>query len=805
MIFKYISLIFFFFSFFINFSFWFEIKMSDSISSFFAENKEILHYSNIPFYQIDLYDEKNNDLLVDLKQLKESKEKFEIYCKLLKQNWYNSISLDDLNHITIFDKLWFYKWTQIEKRNKIYINYYKELINIASKHDLWVYITTDMQFYTDTMKKKIWKIDDKNKKIKQININAFEELFKNFPNISWVIMRIWEWWKAYNSWVYKSKIIYTNPESVNEILKYLLPIFEKNDKKLIFRTWTIWIWKIWDLITNKDIYNKTFDWIYSDNLIISIKHTLWDFFWFEKINPIIWYWDLKQIVEIQIRREYEWWWDFPNYMWDFYNELINKIKDKKNVIWVWNWNQTWWWWWWKNIIFNFWFNFWNEINFYIVWEILKNSKENFSEKEIIISILNKYDFSQIEKDILYDILKNSREIIKKWWYINDFRKKDLVLFGINIPPLNRIWWDKITTSPIILSLIYNNLDSKINTIEESSYLLWIQKQELESWKKNSRKNELNQKILYSLENRYRIFEINHIFKKAFILYFQTWEKKYFEIIDEKIKDYYKFISNKPYFNFNFSEIYKFYSKNLNISVLNIDENLFKKIMIYLNIFSFISFLFIYFFYKKIKIFYKKNKKNKIYIFSFLVFIIFLLIATPFFFLSKYNFYWLIVDITYLIMILMIIYFFLLSKILNKIFKINIKLKTSFWKIIYFISPILIILEFVIIISYLFWEQFFWNFLVLWLLENNIKIFISFLFIIYLIIFSYYSFKFSNIYKYIKDIKYKKIIYLSIFSFLFLFLFIIYSLDFSKILIVSVIKDILPTYFYSAWSDIGDFF
>lgn len=760
----------------------FEIKMSDGISPFFQANQNISSYSNIPFYELD----KNTPDLVDKKALETSKENFKKYIKLLKENWYNSISLDDLNHLISFKKSWIYKDSNIEKRNNIYKNYYKELINIAKNENISVYITTDMQFYTDLMEEKIWKISTNNKKLEDLNKEAFEELFSDLGEISWVIMRIWEWWKAYNSWDYKSKIIYKDPEDVNKLLKEILPILEKNSKKLIFRTWTIWIGEIWDLVVDKKTYDETFSGITSNNLIVSVKQTPGDFFYFESLNPTIWYWNLKQIVEIEVRREYEWWWDFPNYMWDYYKEIYDEIKEKNNVIGVWNWNQTWWWWWWKNILFNFWFNFWNEINFYVVWQILNWKEINLDE------ILDKYNFSDEQKNVLKDILLSSREIIKKWWYINNYREKEIKIWWIFLPPLNRIWWDRISSSPIILSLIYNSLDSKIKTIEESSYLLWIQKKELEEWWKVKWNSDLDNKIYFTLENRYKIFEILQIFKKSFINYFQTWSKENFSEIDEKIKDYYAFKSDKPYINFDFDEIYNFYSTWEDFSFL------------YLNLFSFWIFLIFALRYEKINNFYKKRIRHKLIILSILCLSILTLSITPTFFLSEYNFYWIIVRINYIIMPLIILYFLIIIEIINRIYKIKIKLNRTFWKIIYSLSPVVIFLEIIIILSKIFWEQIFWNLFWRWLLNENLGILIIFLFIIYFWIFIFYWFKFSNIWKYFEGLKKKSFIYWTSILFLFVFLFLVYTLDYKKIFVISITNKILPSYFQTAWSDVSEF-
>lgn len=772
------------------FIFWFwktywnlDIKMSDCISPFFDDNKTINHYSSIPFNQLDL-DTKD---LVNKNQLQESKIRFEKYVKILKENWYNSISLDDLNHLLLFEKSSIYKWTRVEKRNKIYLLYYKDLVKIAKKNDLDVYIVSDMQFYTEALLSYTWQLKSDNKKLLEINKEAFEDIFTNLEDISGIILRIWEWWKTYNSWDYKSKVIYKKPEDINLLLSEILPIFEKYNKKLIFRTWTIWIGEIWDLIINKDTYDKVFSWIKSDNLIVSIKHTPGDFFWFENLNPTIWYGNLKQIVEIQIRREYEWWWDFPNYIWDYYKSIYEEISKKENVVWVWNWNQTGGWWWWKNILFNFWFNFWNEINFYSVWSFLKTWEIDLDK------ILDKYSFNDNEKESLKEILLNSRNVIKKWWYINNFRQKQLLVWWIYMPPLSWIWWDRLTSSPVILSIIYNLLDKKLDTIEESSYLLWVQEKEIELWRKSSRGNDLNNHILFSLQNRYMIFDVLHTFKKAIIIYFQTWNKDYYDEIDSKIKTYYDFVWNKTYLKFNFDEVYAFYSVKT--------DNLY----FYINLlFFFILLVFIYR-YTSLKKFYKKKHLNKVFVLSWFWLIVWALTISPFFFLSQYNFYWIFVKINYIVMPLIIIYFLIINKLIYKLYSIKIKLKRTFGRLIYSLSPVLIWLEVVIIISHLFWEQFFWNLLAMWVIENDIRVIIIIAFTLYFIAFIWYWFYFSNISKFLTKLSHKKVVYSFSFVFLFVFLFIVYSLDHKKIFTKSITNNILPSYFQSAGTDVWEFF
>lgn len=525
----------------------YDFNITDSIAPFFDENKKIEHYSNLPYYQLDLENWK-----VDTKQLDESIIRFENYIKILKEKWYSHIMFDNLQHLILLEDLWIYKNSDIEKRNKIYRKYFKKIIEICKKNQIWIFITSDMQFYDKFIEKYVWKIDSKNKKLKEINKSALKDLFESFAYVDWLIIRIWEWWWAYDNSFYKSKIIYDTPKKVNNFLNEIIPIFEKYDKKLIFRTWTIWIWKIWDLIVNKKTYDKTFSWINSDNLIVSIKYTPGDYFWFEELNPTIWDWSLKQIVEFEIRREYEWWWDIPNFVKNDYEKLKTDLQGFKNIYWLWYRNQSWWWWYWKNIIFNFWFTFWNEINFLNINLDKRNDEIFFWEYG------NK--LNNEEKKVIKDILNNSRELIKKWLYFDSYRKKELYFLKIRLPSLNRIWWDRPVSSPLILSIIYNNIDRNYE-IENAKQAYIESQNELDDFKKVMNKDsQLSKEIMYSLENRKKIFEILYFYKKDIISYFDWNWKKNNDIVLDKISKYEDFISDKKYLNFDFREIKNFYKE-----------------------------------------------------------------------------------------------------------------------------------------------------------------------------------------------------------------------------------------------------
>jgi len=174
-------------------------------------------------------------------------------------------------------------------------------------------------------------------------------------------------------------------------------------------------------------------------------------------------------------------------------------------------------------------------------------------------ILSGYNFDQDQQVVLKSILQDSRNIIKYGWYINDFRQKTLTLHNQYLPPLLRIWWDQITTSPMVLSLIYYSLDEPNNTLIESKVALESIKAHLQAREKVKSNTQLDNQIYFSLQNQYKVFEMIYLFKQSFVDYFSFGQKTNYQILTQKIDEYNQFKKDKPEFNFDFKEINKYFA------------------------------------------------------------------------------------------------------------------------------------------------------------------------------------------------------------------------------------------------------
>lgn len=536
------------------------LKMTDAIAPFFEEWKEIKHYSFLPYYQYE------HAGWVDTGALFKSYDRFVAYVEKVTSNGYNAIVLDDINHIVNMKQL-FWKESSIAEKNEVYMALLKKCIAYAKGKWLQVYITTDMQFFNREIEREIHPMVLTNPALRAFNRRVFEQVFEDFPSIDGVILRIGEGWGAYNEKDYKSKVIVKTVADVRFMLFDLLPIFEKHGKYLILRNWTIGIGEIGDFLWNKQTYDAVFRGISSPWLLVSVKYTPWDFFSFSSFNPIIGYGHIPQIVEIQIRREYEGGGDFVNFFWKEYQKIYEYITQFPQVVGVWNWHQAWGWGWGNHVLFNFWFHFWEEVNFRTIGYILSWWKD-------VHAFLDTYGtgiFSSHQKLILQDILLFSRTLIEHIWYIPDFREQNIIVWKLYIPPLLRVWWDRPTSSLAVWAFIVASIEQKgevspsyVSLLEQNHRAIldafW---KKIDAWKKESKNSIQEKNITLSLEYQKELFSILSHYQLSMLSFFVEWKPQDTGKLVSLIQAFENKYGNLSQFSFDFQEI-KEYGERMNL-------------------------------------------------------------------------------------------------------------------------------------------------------------------------------------------------------------------------------------------------
>ena len=397
--------------------------MIDSIGPFFAPyKKNKVNWSKIPFHHIE------KQGVITNKAEEKIKKRFESYIETVKKMGYNSISMDELCYMVIFD---FYKPELKSQLNK-YRNFFKSLFKIANDAGMGIFINTDIMFYNDDIRSQIEL--GKTGELELLK-TAIVDLLDSFPEVSGIIFRVGESDGIKTRGKFTSNLYLKTKKQANSFIKSLLPIFEERSKYLIFRTWTVGGYKIGDLMWNPKTYRDVFKGIDSENFIISMKFGESDFFKYLDLNPNFLIDKKKKLIELQTRREYEGFGEFPSFAgWD-YKKYYDRLEEE-SIQGIMVWCQTGGWSKFKNLTFLKGSSFWNELNTYVTIQIFKNGK---SVKEAVAEFA-----PDMQTENLLEFLKISDEVVQELLYDPGYSQLKLYFNKVRIPPIIHVFWDNVT-------------------------------------------------------------------------------------------------------------------------------------------------------------------------------------------------------------------------------------------------------------------------------------------------------------------------------------------------------------------------
>ena len=348
-------------------------------------------------------------------------------------------------------------------------------------------------------------------------LTSIEKLFQQYPEIAGIILRIGESDGKDVEDHFRSRLLLQTPHQANKFLKKVLPLFEKSDKKLIFRTWTVGIYKIGDLIWNQKTFDTVFTSIASNNLIISMKYGDTDFFRYLPLNPLIFSGKHKKIIEFQTKREWEGMGLYPSFIGWEYEKYIEKLRSNKNIVGIHVWCQTGGWIssQWKTITFLENSSFWNELNTYIV---IKLYSKKMSVEEGITNFCKSKGISDT-KDFI-QLLTYSDIAIKKGLYISEFASRTVYFRRLRIPPQVWITWDKIYITSLTSLILRHTVKDHKRAIEEGFSAVDTISQMLSVGKRIG----LDKTLIHSLEFEFATFNILAQIRKMLFGTFSESEK-----------------------------------------------------------------------------------------------------------------------------------------------------------------------------------------------------------------------------------------------------------------------------------------
>ncbi|TGJ99419.1 glycosyl hydrolase family 67 [Leptospira semungkisensis] len=443
------------------------LALVDGSAPFFLESsKRSQNWSKAPLSHLE------KSSLPSRKKHKRVRESFSKYTKRISKLGFNAISLDEFCYLANYS---FYPFPLAEKIRS-YRKKYKKLFKIATSQGLQIFLTSDFFSVNEFISKHT---GNELGKIITLFESALEDVFSTFPEISGIILRIGESDGVDVTGDFRSKLFLKTPAEANRFLKEILPVFEKHNKTLIFRTWTLGAYEIGDLIWNPKTYKKVFQGIDSKSFIISLKYGEGDFFRHLSLNPLFFADERPKLLELQARREYEGFGEYPSFVGWQYENYRNQLLGKANLAGISVWTQTGGWSSFQNITFLKGSSYWNELNSFVSLKLF--TEPNWTLEDCLQKFYGKKDLNDFIR-----FLRLSDLVIENLLYDPCFAKQSFYVHRVRIPTLLHITWDRITVSDPFRS-VYSVLNS---TPSESMRLGEEAFSSLEEMKRISKKLDL---------------------------------------------------------------------------------------------------------------------------------------------------------------------------------------------------------------------------------------------------------------------------------------------------------------------------
>ncbi len=441
------------------------LYIHDAIAPFFnpkrlAQRKEPVNWSKINF---DLLEQDNAPYVIRSEFARIEKD-FARYIRKVQEFGYNAVSLDDLIHLVQFRKLNIYRRdSSFYVRAAQYRKLYAKLFRIAKQHGMKIFLNTDLMFHNRPIDDFAGRLRPGNPKVMLVIRAAIEEALSAFRQIDGIIVRIGESEGIDRAhYAYQSRIIFKRPKQVNRLLKSLLPLFEKRQRLLVFRNWTVGIGAVGDLMNSRKTHRACFSGIESEHFILSMKYGESDFFRYMGLNRLFFCDNIRKIVEFQSRREYEGFGMYPSFIGTDVQQVLRKIVHHRNFAGIKTWGQTGGWGGGTSLLFLSGCHQWTAVNSYVIAALAKRPEQPLKD---IIREYARQEFGLrqgprqglMQSDWLAELLIRSEDIIRKGLYISAIARKRMYFRGARIPTLLWVWWDTPVGSNLIFDIIYFSL------------------------------------------------------------------------------------------------------------------------------------------------------------------------------------------------------------------------------------------------------------------------------------------------------------------------------------------------------------
>ncbi|RVU86505.1 hypothetical protein EOL70_03410 [Leucothrix sargassi] len=400
-----------------------KLFLIDAIGPFFQDyDRKKINWSKIPFAHLNTEGSARQNQFYRIRQ-----DLNEFACQVSQQG-YNAVTLDDVNHLVT------HPWYDdaLNTRIQAFQEEYRSLFEILRHNGLAVYLTMDMFSSTQSVKDRLKKSPEA---INDFVVSLLDRFLEEFPGVAGVIVRIGESDGLDVKDDFLSELHIRTPKMLNQFLHRLLPTFEKHQKQLILRTWTVGAYSVGDLIWHRDTLARAINGINSDAFILSMKYGESDFFRYLPLNKSFFRTDVQKIIELQARREYEGAGEFPAFIGSDYEHYARELRSARNMVGMSVWCQTGGWLPFRRLAYIGQGSIWTEINAAVA---LRLFRDNCTTEQALQD-----SYPHLDITALSQLMRLSEEVIHELYYQEAFARQKLFFRRVRIPPLTGVYWNTI--------------------------------------------------------------------------------------------------------------------------------------------------------------------------------------------------------------------------------------------------------------------------------------------------------------------------------------------------------------------------
>ncbi|MBB5349904.1 hypothetical protein HNR46_000125 [Haloferula luteola] len=399
------------------------LRLIDAIGPFFrGYEKSRINWSKIPFEHLQTF---GPDREAQWTRIRADLTHF---CHEVRRIGYTAITLDDLSHLARHPL----HEDDVAARIDAFREEFSRLFDLVRASGLGIYLTSDILPLTPRLEVSLGR---DRAALDAYYAELVEQIFSDFPQVDGLILRMGESDGNDVRDPIRTRLHLTTPDHTNRLLRALVPLAEKYQRRLILRTWTVGAYRVGDLIWHRRTLARTLEGLDSPHFIVSMKYGESDFFRYLPLNRAFFRIPHPKIIEFQARREYEGAGEFPCPIGTDCERFAAELKQAENLVGFSTWCQTGGWHRFRRLAFlpEAGDDTWIRLNTHLIHGILG---EGQTTDEVI-----RHHFGVERAAEVIELVRHAETVVRDLMYVREFASQKLFFRRVRIPPLIHLYWD----------------------------------------------------------------------------------------------------------------------------------------------------------------------------------------------------------------------------------------------------------------------------------------------------------------------------------------------------------------------------